>query len=84
MRSKTALAVIITFLFLAGFSNAEFGQSDIRFQFIPTYPVVNITLISFDPQQVYQGSSTDVSVFLSNVGGTAAETTVNITVYNST
>jgi hypothetical protein len=84
MKPKTALAVILTVFIFATLLHAEYGQSGIRFQFIPTEPVVNITNVVFDPQQVYQGSSTDVSVFLSNVGVTAARVTVNVTVFNST
>ncbi|MFH1056337.1 MAG: hypothetical protein V1717_00875, partial [Candidatus Micrarchaeota archaeon] len=68
-------------LFLLPFSQADYGQSEALFQYIPIEPVVNVTALEFDPSSVYQGSSTDVTVTLTNNGGTAATVSVNVSLY---
>ncbi|MEM4255271.1 MAG: hypothetical protein QXR53_02990 [Candidatus Norongarragalinales archaeon] len=80
--SSAEILLVLTAV-LAGIAHSEFGQGGIFFGVTETNPIVNITNIVFSPSQIVQGSTTDVSVYLENTGGTAANTTVNITIFYS-
>jgi len=78
-----AEVLLVLTVVLAGIVHSEFGQGGIFFSVTETNPIVNITNVVFSPSQIAQGSSADVSVYLENTGGTAANTTVNVTIFFS-
>ena len=79
---KKILLILAFIGFFAGVSQSDFMQTEGFFTILA--PNVTITDLSFIPSTVSPGGFTDITVVLFNNGYTAANVTVNVSIYNST